>query len=46
MRNLRLIRYRWVLYRVIEKYWEYIGEVPRDLRDRYDEVSTALARAP
>jgi hypothetical protein len=46
MRNLRLNRYRCVLYRLIDKYWEVIGEAPQDLRDHYDEVSAALARAP
>lgn len=46
MRSLRLVRYRWVLLRLLDLYLEHAGEAPDELYDRLDEIDSTLARGP
>jgi hypothetical protein len=46
MRSLRLKRYRWVLWRQIALYVDYVGEPPPKLMEEYIRVADRLSRGP
>jgi hypothetical protein len=46
MRSLRLHRYRWVLIRQIDEFYEYVGDYPDVLLDRLYELDESLTRGP